>query len=147
MLRETLSALVLRGHGNATQRAVAKTLGVSLAQVQRWLADGGHAMALGDVMALGPTLGPEILRAAIELIELRPVPAPICPEMIALRALSHCGRLGDTVRRILEDGVVTREEWGAVDRDLAEMIAYLERARAAVRAQTRAPDSAAGGSR
>lgn len=123
MLRETLSALVLRGHGNATQRAVAKTLGVSLAQVQRWLADGGHAMALGDVMA------------------------PICPETIALRALSHCGRLGDTVRRILEDGVVTREEWGAVDRDLAEMIAYLERARAAVRAQTRAPDSAAGGSR
>lgn len=69
VLHDTLTALAHSGHGAATQRAVAGRLGVSHTQVQRWCGDGDPAVALGDVLAMGPTIARAVLTRCLGALE------------------------------------------------------------------------------
>lgn len=134
VLRDALASLVTAGHDAATQRAVAKRLGVSHTQMQRWCGDGDPAVTLGDVLAMGPSVAAAVLRGALAAVAPPPPPGAACPQAIALSAFQHVGDLAETARRAVADGVVTHEEWGAVDARLDAMEADIARARAAVRA-------------
>ena len=65
LLRGALDGLVAAGHDGATLRACAARLGVSHQHVARWCDDGAPAIALGDVLALGPRSARAVLTAAL----------------------------------------------------------------------------------
>lgn len=137
LLRETLDAQVAAGNDEATQREVADRLEVSHTQVQRWCGDGAPAITLGDIRAMGDDLARAILSAALADCTPPHEGDSTCPQAIALATLEHVGRLAATAKMVLADGKITHGEWGDVDDVLAELEAYLCRARAAVRAKRR----------
>lgn len=137
VLRSTLDALVAAGRRNATQRQVAKTLGVSPAHLQRLCGDGDPAITLGDLRAMGDDIARAVLSAALADCTPPPSTASACPQAITLVALEHVGHLAETARRVLADGRVTRGEWAEVDATLAALEAAVCQARAAVRGAMR----------
>lgn len=134
VLRETLASLVDHaGNADATQRSVAADLGISPAHMQRLCGDGDPAIALGDVLAMDPTIAAAILRAALAAVTPAPVDAP-CAQGIACGAAALVGQLAAVSHRAVADGRVTTGEWREIDACLDAIAADVARSRAEVRA-------------
>lgn len=136
LLGETLRRLVESGCGSATHAACAETLGLSQQAFSRLCGDGDPAVALGDVLALRPTVARAVLAAAL--------------------ATTHEGERGSTRDSLDAVAIDLGEALRALRADLADgaedhhddHAARLERiAEIALRGAASARARAAGGSR